>query len=74
MNSTATVYSKGRVEFMVTLRAYEVLDGPRRGRFLELNRLGATPRKNPALTTRLPLLVGGHFSLLAPILGGSCYL
>jgi len=33
INSTAAVYSRGRVEFMVTLRAYEVLGGPRRGWF-----------------------------------------
>ena len=25
------------------------------------------PRSNPALTTLLPLLAGGHFSLLAPL-------
>ena len=27
----------------------------------------SSPRKNPALTTLLPLVVGGHFSLLVPL-------
>ena len=56
---------------MVTLRACEVLGGPRRGRFHRHSSKDeppwSSPRSNPALTTLLPLLAGGHFSLLAPL-------
>ena len=54
---------------MVTLRAREAM-----GTGQEIlgisscdESLWSWPRSNPALTTLLPLLAGGHFSLLAPL-------
>ena len=50
---------------MVTLCAREIMGTGQE--ILGISSLWSWPRSNPALTTLLPLLAGGHFSLLAPL-------